>query len=133
MTLKLAECVTERPEWLDADKVPTTQTASTNQTEVVQLSCRVRGKPAPSITWSKGDDVIVAASSDIYRIVDERQYRNDLYTWIVTSRLLLQGIVNYTYTVCYHTDKMMMIAVSKYSVVHPDFHKSQNRSVGGMV
>lgn len=98
--MKLVECVTERPEWLDADKVPTTQTASTNQTEVVQLSCRARGKPAPSVTWSKDDDVIAPASSDIYRVVDEREYRSDLYTWTVTSRLLLQGIVNYDCTLC---------------------------------
>ena len=90
------ECVTERPEWLDA--VSTTRITSTNQTEVVELSCRVRGKPAPSITWSKDDDVIVAASSDIYRVLDEREYRSDLYTWIVTSRLLLQGTVNYDCT-----------------------------------
>ena len=92
--VKLAECMTERPEWLDADEVLTTLTASTNQTEVVEITCRVRGKPAPSVTWSKGGDVIVATSSDIYRVIDEREYRSNLYTWIVTSRLLLQGILH---------------------------------------
>jgi len=85
-------CATERPEWFDTDNVPTTLTASVNQTEVVQLTCRVRGKPAPSVTWSKDDDVIAATSSDIYRVADERQYRSDLHTWIVTSRLRLQGM-----------------------------------------
>ena len=78
---------------MDTDQVPTTLTASTNQTEVVQLTCRVRGTPAPSVTWSKADDVI--ARSDIYRVVDELEYRSDLYTWIVTSRLLLQGMAMY--------------------------------------
>jgi len=74
------------------DDVPRTLTATTNQTELVELACRVRGKPAPAVTWSRGDDVIAAAtSSDLYRVVDERQYRADLFTWTVTSRLLLQG------------------------------------------
>lgn len=98
--VQLAECATERPEWFDVDEVPTTVTASTNQTEVVQLTCRVRGKPAPSVTWSKADDVIAAASSDIYRVVSEQEYRSDLYTWIVTSRLLLRGMVFRDCTLC---------------------------------
>lgn len=87
-------CLTERPEWLDAgDVAMTTVTASTNQTELVELTCRVRGTPAPTVTWYKGDDVIITAtSSDIYRVVDERQYRSDLHTWTVTSRLRLQGM-----------------------------------------
>jgi len=83
----------ERPEWLKDDEVESTLTASTNQTSAVEITCRVRGKPAPTVTWSKDDDVIkMASSSDIYRVVDEREYRSDLHTWIVTSRLLLQGI-----------------------------------------
>jgi len=93
--LAVCVCATERPEWTkDAGSSPTTVTASTNQTEVVRLACRVRGKPAPTVTWSKGDDVIDATSSDLYRVVDEREYRRDLYTWIVTSRLLLQGVTS---------------------------------------
>jgi len=97
MTLKLTGCVcvwrTERPEWFDTDDVSTTLTASTNQTEVVQLTCRVRGTPAPSVTWSKADEVI--ASDDIYQVVDKLEYRSDLYTWLVTSLLLLQGMIDW--------------------------------------
>ena len=77
---------------MNGDEVQSTLTANTNQTSVVQITCRVRGKPAPSVTWSKDDDVInMATSDDIYRVVDEREYRSDVHTWIVTSRLLLQG------------------------------------------
>lgn len=83
-------CATEKPEWLDSDDAPTTLTASTNQTEVVQLTCRVRGNPAPAVTWSRTDDDI---TGDTYRVVDEREYRSDLYTWMVTSHLLLTGMI----------------------------------------
>ena len=78
----------ELPEFLANGRLPATKTVTITQNPLV-ISCHVRGRPLPEITWFK-DDAAIGDQGGLYyvRII---QQPIETFSYNVTSSLLFQG------------------------------------------
>ena len=79
----------ELPEFLANGRLPATQTVTITQNPLV-ISCHVRGRPLPEITWFK-DEVAIGGDQGGLYYVRTIQQPIETFSYNVTSSLLFQG------------------------------------------
>ncbi|ELT96996.1 hypothetical protein CAPTEDRAFT_199767 [Capitella teleta] len=82
--------VSEIPQWLLA--LPTKRTVIISQTDI-GLTCRVRGRPVPQLTWYKNG--LALDFSPGYYDLTEQQESIDVHSWNLTSTLKFRGFDRY--------------------------------------
>ena len=82
-------CFSELPEFLANGRLPATKTVTITQNPLV-ISCHVRGRPLPEITWFKDEAPIGGEQGGLF-YVRTIQEPIETFSYNVTSSLLFQG------------------------------------------